>query len=709
MGNKPKKKRNKLGKKLKADIFNFFVENPTTQFNYKQVAGFLDISDKALRILIFEILSQLVEEGKIKETVRGKFKLAANNKLIEGKVDVAKSGVGYLISDDLEEDLFLPKKELTHVLNGDLVKVAISKGGRGKKNTGRVVEVLDRNERVFVGTLDVQSKHAFLILDDPKIDRDIFIPKEKLRGGKSGEKATVRISDWPASAKNPFGEILQVLGDVESIDTQMKAILIAYGIANEFPEKVIEESNNISIVLDDAEILKRRDFRNVLTFTIDPLDAKDFDDAISLEILENGNVKLGVHIADVSHYVKPGSALDLEAYNRGNSVYLVDRVIPMLPEHLSNGVCSLRPNEEKFCFSAEFELSMEGTIVSEWFGKTVIKSDRRYTYEEAQEVIETQKGELVKEILLVDQLAKTLRKARLKHGGLEITSAEIRFELNEEGMPINVYKKTSKDANKLIEEFMLLANKRVGEFVGDTKRKTTIPLIYRIHDQPDREKVEQFRVFVSKFGKNFIYKDENDIARQMNNLFAEMKDDGNFAMIQQMAIKSMAKAVYDTENIGHYGLGFRYYAHFTSPIRRYADLMVHRVLFDVLQNKQQRHANMQETAKHISITERRAVEAERASKKFFQAEYLKDQIGERFTGFITGLTDWGMYVEMNENHCEGMVTLKSIPGDRYFFDEKSYAVIGNSNKMSFNIGDRVEVVLTRVSLVKKQIDLELVI
>ncbi len=488
----------------------------------------------------------------------------------------------------------------------------------------------------------------------------------------------------------------------------MKSILAAYNIAISFPPEVEEEANSIPVELDKKEMQTRRDFREILTFTIDPVDAKDFDDAISVEELDNGNISVGVHIADVAHYVQPGSELDKEAMERGNSVYLVDRVIPMLPEHLSNGVCSLRPNEEKFTFSAVFELTPAGEKVNEWFGKTVICSHRRFTYEEAQTVIETGKGDHAKEILMVDKIAKQLRKDRLEQGGLEIMSSEVGFELDDDGKPIAVYKKIAKDSNKLVEEFMLLANRSVGRFVGDTKRKTHIPLIYRIHDKPDLEKVEQFRIFVSKFGKKFTFKNDQEIAKKMNKLFAEMKDDGNFNMIQQMAIKSMSKAVYDTENIGHYGLGFTYYAHFTSPIRRYADLMVHRILFETLSNKQKKHSKLNEIAEHISVTERRATEAERASKKFFQAQYLEDKIGEKYKGFVTGITDWGIYVEMYENFCEGMVSLKSIEGDRFYFDEDKYAIVGQKTGESYTVGDNVEVILTRVSLVKKQIDLELV-
>lgn len=708
MSNKNKKSREKLNVRFRQEIITFFSENPGVGYNYKQIAAFLEVTDKALRKLIFELLLGLKEEGVLRETERGKFKFNTSQLVIEGKVDMAKRGVGYIISDQLEEDLMVPVKYMNQVMHGDLVKAEVIKS-RGRLNAqGRIIEVLNRSERRFVGTIDVQKKYAFLIPDDPKITVDIFIPNGKTRKAENGDKVIGRITDWPEGAKNPFGEIVEVLGATDSNEVQMKAILAGQGINFSFPDEVIAQANAIRVELDQEEIARRKDFRSVLTFTIDPVDAKDFDDALSVEFLENDITRIGVHIADVAYYVQPGSALDKEALDRGNSVYLVDRVIPMLPEHLSNGVCSLRPNEEKFTFSAVFELTKDGKVKNEWFGKTVINSDRRFTYEEAQAVIESGIGDHAEEILTIDRIAKKLRAERLSLGGLEIESAEVRFELDDNGLPIGVYKKISKDSNKLIEEYMLLANKSVGKFIGDTKRKTSIPLIYRIHDKPDREKVEQFRVFVSKFGRDFKFKNDHDIAMQMNALFGEMREDPNFNMIQQMAIKSMAKAIYETENIGHYGLGFEYYAHFTSPIRRYADLMVHRVLFDTLQGQHKRYANLSDIASHISITERRAVEAERASKKYFQAQFLQDKIGERFTGFITGITDWGMYVEMHENHCEGMVTLKSMRGDRFVFDEKEYAVIGQRTGESFTVGDPVEVIISRVSLVKKQIDLELI-
>lgn len=705
-----KKKKNKLGQKLRNDIIALFADNPSKILNYKQVSSFLEVNDGELRKLVYTILNQLTDEGILKETQRGKYKSAKRIKQhIEGVLEGSRRGAGFVIVDGFDEDIYIPEERMGKAIHGDKVSVEITKS-RGKKLEGKIVDVSERVDRLIVGILDVQDHFSFLIPDDPRINVDLFISGSKLKEGKHGQKAIARITDWPDSAKNPFGEIVEILGKPETNEAEMKAILVANGIRFTFPDEVMAEANNIPMSLDAEEIKNRRDCRDILTITIDPHDAKDFDDALSLEFLENGLFRVGVHIADVGHYVKEGGAIDKEARERGNSVYLVDRVVPMLPEHLSNGVCSLRPNEDKYAFAAIFDLDEEGKIHQQWFGKTVICSDRRFAYEEAQKIIEEGKGELAKEILTLDGIAKNLREKRIRHGGLEIGASEVRFILDEEGFPVEVVKKTQKDANKLIEEFMLLANRSVGRFLGDVTNpsKKPSPLIYRVHDKPDIEKVQQFAVFVSKFGKSFRFKDDRDIAKQMNRLFDEMKDEPSFNMIQSMAIKSMSKAVYDTENIGHYGLGFDYYAHFTSPIRRYADLVVHRVLFNDLQKQRKQYSKLKEIADHISQTERKAVDAERTSSKYFQALYLQDKEGEVFTGHITGLTEWGIYVELDENFCEGMISLKSMRGDRYVFDEKDYVIYGTKSGEEFNLGDEVKVKVLDVSLSKRQIDLELV-
>lgn len=723
---KKKKKHKKVSKEkynlsLSDEILQLFNDFPDRKLNYKQIASLLNKNTSPFRKQIYTILSQLADDGVLKEVSLGKFKKIENHlqhiktskktssNLIVGTIETTKRGAGYVLVEGQDKDIYIAEKNRNRSLNGDTVSVKISRNRKGKKLEGEIIEILESANKIIVGTLDVSDKFAFLIPDNQKLDIDVFIPKSKLKDAKSGYKALVKITEWPPNAKNPYGEVIDVLGRTESNDAEMISILVGNNIPYEFSTEVLTEANKIDTELSKKEISTRRDFRTILTFTIDPVDAKDFDDALSIEYLENGNLRVGIHIADVAHYVTEGSALDKEAYVRGNSTYLVDRVVPMLPEHLSNGVCSLRPNEEKFTFSAVFEINFKGDVMNEWFGKTVIFSDRRFTYEEAQERIETKKGDLAQEINDLDRIAKILRAKRIKNGALEIVSSEIRFELDENGNPIDTHKKTSKDANKLVEEFMLLANKHVAKFVGDvSKRKTQIPFIYRVHDKPDEKKLEMFKVFLSKFDINFDYSNINTVSIQMNKLFEDLKNEPEFPIIQQMAVRTMAKAVYDTKNIGHYGLGFRYYTHFTSPIRRYADLMVHRILLETINKKNKKHHGLQQVAEHISRTERRSVNAERDSQKYFQAYYLKDKTGEEHQGIITGVTDWGMYVEMVDLLCEGMVRLNSIESDHFYFDEKSHAIIGNNSNTVYNLGDKVTVKIKAVSVAKKQVDLGLV-
>ncbi|MCH2235814.1 MAG: ribonuclease R [Crocinitomicaceae bacterium] len=701
---KTKKNKNKQTKSfLRKDILSILDLNPNKPLNYKQIASYLKIKDKAIRTQLSITLSELVKEETLIEVQRGKYKLNQSKDYLEGTIDINVRGTGYVHVEGYDTDFIVKPKNLNNALNGDRVKVYLQRSGKNKVEAV-VKEVLERRTNQFVGVLEVSQKHAFLIPNDANTNVDIYIPLSKLKKGRDGQTALVKITDWPSDAKSPFGEVVEVLESSDSLDTEAVSILTRLGLNYVFPEDVQAEAQRINFELDKEEISKRRDFREITTLTIDPVDAKDFDDALSIEFLDEGIFRVGVHIADVSHYVPIDSALDKEALLRGNSVYMVDRVVPMLPEHLSNGVCSLRPNEEKFSFSAVFDLNEKGKIIDEWFGKTVILSDKRFAYEDAQKIIETKEGDFKKEILTLDKIAKNLRKKRLSEGALEIASSEIRFELDEAGKPTTVYKKTTKDANKLIEEFMLLANKRVGTFLGNIQKTKKTPGVYRVHDKPDSEKVGQFATFISKFGENFTYQDDRDISTQMNKIFKKFKDDGEFDMIQSMAIKSMAKAVYDTTNIGHYGLGFEYYSHFTSPIRRYADLLVHRILFDALNDKYKAYPKLTAISKHISLTERKATEAERTSKKYFQTLYLQDKVGEVFEGIITGLTDFGIFVEIIENFCEGMVSLRDMKGDRYFFDEDAYEVYGQQYGDTYRIGQKVNIKILKVNPTRKQID-----
>ncbi|TKC01381.1 ribonuclease R [Pedobacter cryotolerans] len=695
---------------LITDIFN---KNKNIALNHKQVAAKLNLTDGASAETILEILVEQTEKGIFIRPERGKFRLKDLKTFVTGTVDMTADGSAFIVPDDeFEKDIFVAPRKLKNALNGDKVKVYVfAKKTSGRKNEGEVVEIISRVKTDFIGVAKVSERFAFVIADDRKMHQDIFVPLSDLNGAKNGQKVQVAITDWPEGAKNPIGKIINVLGTQGENDTEMNAILAQYGFPLSFPAEVEKEANAIPETVSEAEINEkdRRDFRDTVTFTIDPADAKDFDDAISFKKLANGNYEIGVHIADVSHYVKPNSALEKEAYERATSVYLVDRVIPMLPERLSNGVCSLRPNEDKLCFAAVFELDNEANILEQWFGRTTIHSNRRFSYEEAQEVIETKTGDFAEEILKLNELAYILRDKKFKNGAISFESTEVKFKLDERGKPIGVYVKERKDAHKLIEDFMLLANKKVAEFIakkGNGKNKLTF--VYRSHDTPNLENLNNFATFASRFGYKINMKTDKDIAKSLNFLMADVEGKKEQNMLTQLAIRSMAKAIYTTQKTSHYGLAFDHYTHFTSPIRRYPDVMVHRLLANYLDGGKSANVDAYEDAsKHSSAMEKRAADAERASIKYKQAEYLEENIGNIYTGIISGVTEWGMYVEISENKCEGMVRLRDITDDFYVLDEKNYCIVGQRKHKKYQLGDEVQIKVKKVDLSKRQIDFTL--
>ena len=728
------KKKGKIVKDLTRNIFKILNEDSSKFYNYKQIAGKMGISDTDGKTQILKKLAELTATKKIKEIDRGKFQINEDRKYAIGTLDVTSNGNGYFISDDYENDIFIPNINLGKGLHGDVVRVYVYNRKRSKKLEADVVEIVERAKTDFVGVLQKNKNFGFVICDSHKMYADIFISENKMNGAEHGDKVQATISDWPENSKNPFGKITNVLGKPGDHNTEMHSILLEYDLPYEFAPEVEKEAENLPIEITEAEIAKRRDMRGDLTFTIDPKDAKDFDDALSFIKLENGNYEIGIHIADVSHYLQPKTILDDEAYNRATSVYLVDRVVPMLPEMLSNGVCSLRPNEEKLTFSAVFEINEKGQIVGEWFGRTVTYSDQRFAYEEAQSIIENVKlsndiqpytmpletsiidaeykvtPEIVEATLKLDELAKILRKKRMKQGAISFDRVEVKFDLDEEANPVGVFFKTSKDANKLIEEFMLLANRKVAEFIGRHKRKPSNKIfIYRVHDEPDIEKLASLQNIISKFGYKINTDTKESTSESLNQLLNDVNGKAESNMIETLAIRSMSKAVYTTQNIGHYGLAFDYYSHFTSPIRRYPDVMTHRLLQHYLDGGETPKADpYEEKCKHSSKREELASKAERSSIKYMQVKYMQDHKDEVFDGVITGVTEWGIYVEISTNKCEGMVRIRDIKSDYYIFDEKQYAIVGQSTKHIYQLGDDVQVQVKKTDLERKHLDFNLI-
>lgn len=694
-------------------ITDVFEKSGNKPLNYKQVSSKLNLSDSASRSTIADILKEesVSKSGLFKETGTGKFTLRELKTFFVGKIDMTADGSAYVVIDEeFEEDIYIAPRKLRNALHGDTVKVHAYEKSRGKKKEGEVIEISQRARVDFTGILKISSRFAFLIADDRKMLHDIFVPLDDIGNAKDGEKVIVSIVDWPEGSKNPVGKVKHVLGKQGENNAEMNAILADYGFPLNFPSEVEKDANNISAAITDDEINKRQDFRNVLTFTIDPVDAKDFDDALSFQHLENGNYQVGIHIADVSHYIKPDSALDKEAFERGTSVYLVDRVIPMLPERLSNNLCSLRPNEDKLCFSAVFELDHKATIKNEWFGKTIIHSDKRFSYEQAQEILDQKEGEFFEELSHLNELAYKLRDRKFKQGAISFESSEVKFKLDDEGKPLGVYVKERKDAHKLIEDFMLLANKRVAEHIGKQKKgKKKLPFVYRNHDAPNEQSLMVFAQFASRFGYRIITTSDKETAKSLNSLMQDVEGKKEQNVLTTLAIRSMAKAVYTTKKHNHYGLAFDYYTHFTSPIRRYPDILVHRLLEHYLGGGEPVNEEAYEKlCLHASQMEKKAAEAERTSIKYKQAEYLQNQLGNSFSGIISGVTEWGMYVEIQENKCEGMVRLRDITDDFYSLDEKNYAIIGQRKKKKYQLGDEVEIKVKNVNLAKRQIDFTLI-
>ena len=694
-------------KNLEYQVIEFVAQQKNNTYNYKQVAHAIGAKTASQQRNIALQLVEMAFNGEIIEVSPGKYKSPQRGNEAIGVFVRRSNGKNSVVTEADGESIFVAERNSMHALNGDVVRVNIAARRRGAEPEAEVIEIVEKKEQTFIGTLKVDKHFGYLLTDSKFLSTDIFIPKAKLKGGKTGDKAVVRITDWKDDFKNPSGEVVDILGKTGENNAEIHAILAEFGLPYKYPSSVEKAADKIGAGITEEVIAQRLDMRDVMTFTIDPADAKDFDDALSFRKLNNGNYEIGVHIADVTYYVHPDTIIDKEAQKRATSVYLVDRVVPMLPEHLCNGICSLRPNEEKLAFSVIFEMDDDAKVIKSKIARTVIKSNRRFAYEEAQEVIETGLGDCVEEIQKLNDLAKILRQQRYENGSVEFDRAEVKFHIDEKGKPLGVFFKVAKDANKLIEEFMLLANKTVATFVGKpVGKKKPKAFVYRVHDVPDPSRLSD----LAAIARNFGYKVKSsgtprEINRSINRMLAEIKGRGEENYLATLAIRSMAKAIYTTDNIGHYGLGFDYYTHFTSPIRRYPDMMVHRLLDKYLNNG--RSVNLQkleEQCKHSSEMEQLAANAERSSIKYKQVEYMQEHLGETYSGIISGVTEWGLYVELNDNLCEGLVPMRDLADDYYDFDEKNHCLIGRRNNHRYRLGDNVDIKVARADLEKKQLD-----
>ena len=697
-------------KELAELIIGYFRNKPEATVSAKQLYQGLKLTTHPLKMLCNDIIREMLEDNFLIESERGRFKINDKGQVLTGTFQRKSNGKNSFIPDDGGEPIFIAERNSAHAMNNDRVKVALSARCKKKNLEGQVIEILKRANETFVGTLKVSKNYAFLLTESSTLANDIFIPKDKLKGGKDGEKAVVKITEWPEDSKNPFGQVIDVLGKAGDNTTEMHAILAEYGLPYAYPQAVEAAADKISAEISPEDYAEREDFRDVVTFTIDPKDAKDFDDALSIRSLKPGLWEVGVHIADVSHYVRENGIIDKEAVKRATSVYLVDRTVPMLPERLCNFICSLRPNEEKLAYSVIFEMDDKAEVKNYRIRHTVIKSNRRFAYEEAQEIIETGQGDYKDEILELNRLAQILREKRMSDGSIDFDRTEVRFEIDETGKPVSVYFKESKEANKLIEEFMLLANRTVAEHIGKVpKNRKPKVFPYRIHDLPDPDKLDNLNQFIARFGyKIRTGGNKADVSKSINRMLNEVRGKKEQNLVETISIRTMQKARYSIYNIGHYGLGFEYYTHFTSPIRRYPDLMVHRLLTRYLAGGRSAQADKYETlCEHSSDMEQVAASAERASIKYKQVEFMSERIGNIYEGVISGVTEWGLYVEINENKCEGMIPIRDLDNDYYDFDEKNYCLIGRRHHQKFSLGDPIKIKVAKANLVKKQLDFTL--